>query len=229
MNKYTILKWEQLLLWLIPPILRKRAHFAWLNVLLTPIHTIYKETLYKMQHTGQVIYLEKVLNETFNPTKKYNPNLSMEQKRLRGLIYIDESNKPTIQYVYLHKEYFDPDPDPKLETPLLKLLRIPMLKVFNHEEYENKDNKPVYLAHRKDYTKVAYANFRVFIPEFLITTESKTKDLKTIITMKSRNDSVQKTEPITVATMEYHNLLYFYKLAGKSYESYSYNIPEEKG
>jgi hypothetical protein len=220
MNKYTILKWEKLLLWLIPPILRKRTHYDWLNVLLTPIHTIYNETLYKMQHTGQVIYLEKVLNETFNTSKKYDPNLSIEQKRLEGLIYIDESIKPTIQYVYLHKEYFDPDLHPELETPPLKLLRIPLLKIFKQYEYKNKDNKPVYLAHRKDYTKVAYANFRVFIPEFLIN--------KTIVIIPNRNDSAQKTEPITVATMEYHNLLYFYKLAGKSYESYSYSVPEQK-
>jgi hypothetical protein len=211
MNKYTILKWEKLLLWLIPPILRKKTHVDWLNVLLTPIQTIYEETLYKMQHTGQVIYLEKVLNETFNPTKTYDPNLSTEQKRLKGLIYIDESIKPTLQYVYLHKEYYAPN----------GTLMIPLLKIFKHDAYKNKDNKPVYLAHRKDYTKVSYANFRVFIPDFLITN-------KTIVIIPNRNDSVQKTEPITVATMAYHNLLYFYKLASKSYESYSYSVPEEK-
>ncbi|KQB39452.1 hypothetical protein [Flavobacterium aquidurense] len=203
--KYTVLKWEKLLLWLIPPILRKKTHFDWLDVLLTPLHTIYEEILYKMQHTGQVIYLEKVLNDTYNPTKIYNPNLSTEQKRLEELIYIDESVKPALQYVYLHKEYYEPD----------GTLMIPQLKVFKHEEYKNRNNKPVYLAHRTDYTTIAYANFRVFIPQSLIAN-------KTIVIDPNKDESVQ-SEAIKVANIEYHNLLNFYKLAGKSYESYSYS------
>ncbi|MEN2400597.1 hypothetical protein GKZ90_0012470 [Flavobacterium sp. MC2016-06] len=209
MNKYTILKWEKLLLWLIPPILRKKTHVDWLNLLLTPIRTIYEETLYKMQHTGQVIYLEKVLNETFNPAKNYNPNFSTEQKRLNELIYIDESVKPTLQYVYLHKEYYEPN----------GTLMLPQLKIFKHEEYTNRNNKPVYLAHRKDYTTIAYANFRVFIPENLITSG-------VIVATPSGGESLQKTEAIKVATIEYQNLLNFYKLAGKSYESYSYSLDD---
>jgi hypothetical protein len=218
MNKYTVLKWEKLLLWLIPPILRKQNHFNWLYVLLTPIHAIYKETLYKMQHTGQVIYLEKVLNETFNITKSYDPNLSTEQKRLEELIYIDESVKPTLQYVYLHKEYYEPGqtlPDGTfVDGPLI----IPQLKIYQHVEYKNKNNKPAYLAHRNDYTKISYANFRVFIPESLIN--------KTVVVQPDENGS-QETEPIKVANIDFHNLLNFYKLAGKSYESYSYS-PEVK-
>ncbi|WP_394775426.1 hypothetical protein [Flavobacterium sp.] len=205
MNKYTVLKWEKLLLWLIPPILRKKTHVDWLDVLLTPLHTIYEEILYKMQHTGQVIYLEKVLNDTYNPTKIYNPNLSTEQKRLEELIYIDESVKPTLQYVYLHKEYYEPD----------GTLMIPQLKVYTNEEYKNRNNKPVYLAHRKDYTKITYANFRVFIPESLIVNGN--------IVIEPTKDGSVKTEAIKIANIEYHNLLNFYKLAGKSYESYSYS------
>lgn len=220
MNKYTILKWEKLLLWLVPPILRKKTHIDWLDVLLTPLYTIYEETLKKMQHTGQVIYLEKILNETFNLANKYDPNYTIKEKRSQGLIYIDESIKPTLQYVYLHKEYFDPDLHPELKTPPLKLLRIPLLKIFKQNEHKNKDNKPVYLAHRKDYTNIDYANFRVFIPETLIGNG-------TIITAASTDDSMQKTKAINIATIAYHNLLNYYKLAGKSYESYSYVIPIE--
>ncbi|WP_409415952.1 hypothetical protein [Flavobacterium sp. PS2] len=208
MNKYTVLKWEKLLLWLIPPILRKKTHVDWLNVLLTPLHTIYEETLYKMQHTGQVIYLEKVLNETYNPTKNYNPNLSIEEKRLEELIYIDESVKPTIQYVYLHKEYYEPD----------GTLMIPQLKVYTHDEYKKRNNKPVYLAHRKDYTQINYANFRVFIPESLIANNT--------ITVQPAKDQSVQTDAINVANMEYHNLLNFYKLAGKSYGTYSYSVKD---
>lgn len=206
MNKYTFLKWEKLLVWLIPPILRKKTHVDWLDVLLTPLHTIYEEMLYKMQHTGQVIYLEKVLNEAFNLTKNYNPNLSTEQKRVAELIYIGESVKPALQYVYLHKEYYAPN----------GTLLLPQLKVFKHEEYKNKNNKPVYLAHLNDYTTIAYANFRIFIPESLLAN-------RTIVAEPSTDSSNQKTEAIKVTTIEYQNLLNFYKLAGKSYESYSYS------
>jgi hypothetical protein len=205
MNKYTVLKWEKLLLWLIPPILRKKTHVEWLDVLLTPLHTIYEETLYKMQHTGQVIYLEKVLNETFNITKNYNPNLTIEQKRSEELIYIDESVKPTLQYVYLHKEYYESD----------GTLMIPQLKIYKHEDYKNKNNKPVYLAHLNDYTKISYANFRVFIPKSLLTNST--------IVVESDTEESQETEAIKVASIDFHNLLNFYKLAGKSYESYSYS------
>jgi hypothetical protein len=217
MNKYTILKWEKLLLWLIPPILRKKTHADWLNVLLSPIRSIYEETLYKMQHTGQVIYLEKILNETFNPTKTYDPNASTEQKRVDELIYIDESVKPTLQYVYLHKEYFEPDRILLDGTKVKGALMIPQLKVYTHDDYKkSKNNKPVYLAHRKDYTTLAYANFRVFIPESLI--------LSGAITIQpDKNGSVSKTAAIKVANIEFHNLLNFYKLAGKSYESYPYS------
>jgi hypothetical protein len=216
MNKYTILKWEKLLLWLIPPILRKRTHAQWLHVLLAPIRSIYEETLYKMQHTGQVIYLEKILNDAFNPSKYYDPNLTTEQKRLNELIYIDESVKPTLQYVYLHKEYYEPD----LNLPGGGIkkgeLLIPQLEVYKHNDYKNRDKKPVYLAHRKDYTTIAYANFRVFIPESLI--------LNGDIVIQSNGNSPQSpSAAIKIANIEYHNLLNFYKLAGKSYESYAYS------
>lgn len=211
MNKYTVLKWEKLLLWLVPPILRKKTHFDWLDVLLTPLRTIYEDILYKMQHTGQVIYLEKVLNETYNPTKNYNPNLTTKQKRLEKLIYIDESVKPTIQYLYLHKEYYEPKIKLQDETLVDGALMIPQLEIFTHTEF---NEKPVYLAHRKDYTQINYANFRVFIPESLILN-------RTITVQPSKDQSVQTTA-IKVANIEYHNLLNFYKLAGKSYETYTY-------
>lgn len=216
MNKYTILKWEKLLLWLIPPILRKKTHVDWLNFLLTPIRSIYEETLYKMQHTGQVIYLEKVLNETFNPAKNYNPNLSTEQKRFEELIYLDESVKPTLQDLYLHKEIYEPGI--LLSDGILVdgELMIPQLKIYKHKDYKNRNNKPVYLAHRNDYTKITYANFRVFIPESLIKNG-------TIFIQPNNNESSSATAAIKVANIEFHNLLNFYKLAGKSYESYAYS------
>lgn len=214
MNKYTILKWEKLLVWLIPPILRKKTHIDWLNVLLAPLHTIYEDILYKMQHTGQVIYLEKLLNDTFNPTKNYNPNLTTEQKKQNKLIYIDEPVKPSLQYVYLHKEYYNLITMPN-GTVKDGPIKIPQLKIYNHSEYKNSDNKPVYLTTVTDYAKTSYANFKVFIPKSLI-------DNYTIVAEPNTENSTQKTEAVRIASIEYHNLLNFYKLAGKSYENYTY-------
>jgi hypothetical protein len=167
-----------------------------------------------MQHTGQVIYLEKILNETFNPTKNYDPNASIDQKRSDDLIYIDESVKPTLQYVYLHKEYYEPDYFLENGTRVKGELLIPQLKIYTRPEYKYKKNKPVYLAHLKDYTSVAYANFRVFIPESLIKNG-------TFIIQPNKDQS--PSAAIKIANIEFHNLLNFYKLAGKSYETYAYS------
>ena len=48
---------------LLPTFLRKPQQTAFLNATIAPLETLYSETMYKMQHNGQVIYLEKVLNE----------------------------------------------------------------------------------------------------------------------------------------------------------------------
>lgn len=96
---------------------------------------------------------------------------------------------------------------------------IPQLKIFTHKEYKNRDNKPVYLAHRKDYTTVSYANFRVLIPENLIANQ-------TIISHQKKEEIVSNTEAINVTDRKYHDLLNFYKLAGKSYETYPYSAKD---
>ncbi|MFK7113476.1 hypothetical protein V3468_03370 [Flavobacterium oreochromis] len=164
MKKYTTIEWKKALLWLIPPLLRKRTHFDWLNVLLSPLKKIYEETLYKMQHTGQVIYLEKVLNETFNTSKTYNPNYSTKIKKDKALIFIDETIKPKHQYIYLHSEYEQ------------KKYIIPPKIYLNDEPEKNELLKPLYLVHKDD-SKVRYADFRVFIPNSISFMKSKYRDI----------------------------------------------------
>lgn len=182
MKKYTTIEWEKSLLWLIPPLLRKKMHYDWLHTLLSPLKRIYKETLYKMQHTGQVIYLEKVLNETFNANRSYNPNYSTREKKENNLIYIGETIKPTAQHIYLHREY---EEDGKIAP-----------KVFlNNEIQSSEDFKPLYLIHHNDH-KIKYADFRVFIPTSIEFIASK-----------------------------FHDILNFYKLAGKTYEFKFYDYP----
>ncbi|MEW5675595.1 hypothetical protein ABGT15_04725 [Flavobacterium enshiense] len=232
MKKYTVIKWEKLLLWLIPPILRKKTHYDWLNTLLSPIRAIYEETLYKMQHTGQVIYLEKVLNEAFNPERIYNPNYTVEQKKSHQLIYIEETVKPTLHFLYLHEEYLN--------------INIDKSFIYTYDELKSQGKKPLYLANKMDYTEMTYANFRVFIPEALnysppielYGNEVRLSDTGGVVYHRLTLEELSKklvfnSHPIAtkeingaieVHTAKYHDLLNFYKLAGKTYESYSYRV-----
>lgn len=230
MRNYTVIKWEKVLLWLIPPILRKQTHYDWLNVLMAPLRLLFEETLYKMQHTGQVIYLEKVLNEVFNPDKVYNPNYSTLEKRSNELIYIEDSLKPTLQFVYLHREYGDFNIAPK---------------VFMNQEINLQGKSPLYLASVTDYTEISYADFRVFIPDnlnldlshsssiqYYTRKEGKVEIDKSKLSLKEISDrlffkpheDLEKTFicPVEMHTAKYDNLLNFYKLAGKTYETYAY-------
>jgi hypothetical protein len=65
--------WAHLLLLLLPPHKRKPMRIAWLTVLLKPFVFIYESLMsyreradYAAAITGQTIYLQKYLNDTFN-------------------------------------------------------------------------------------------------------------------------------------------------------------------
>jgi len=58
---------------LLPPFLRKIKIIEWLKALVKPLIDLYAiffqyrtDTLYSLSFTGQVIYLEKLLNDTYN-------------------------------------------------------------------------------------------------------------------------------------------------------------------
>lgn len=84
---------------LLPTFLRKNKMLALLRAFVKPLDNIYKDTLYKMQHTCQVIYLEKVLNEWFNV-----PNYSALNHENSKKIYIEDAPKPPTKYIYLQQE-----------------------------------------------------------------------------------------------------------------------------
>jgi len=267
MKKYITVNWGKSLLWLLPPILRKQTHIIWLKTLLTPLKALYEDTLYKMQHTGQVIYLEKVLNETFNPGVVYNPNYTTEEKEFHKLIYIDETLQPKLKFVHKHNEYYLHTPEEHFEVPIyfsdengdltdiIKLDEegfLDPIELFTHHElvcekpcYSNV-NYPIYntyLATTEDYTKVAYANFRIMIPESL-NIESSFFDANTdgvidvlekaalqkitneIYFEKHHKEQKALSGAIEVRTPKFHQVVNFYKLAGKTYETYKYNISE---
>lgn len=75
----TNINWYLLINWLLPVRLRTSTVFAWLMALLTPVRqTLYgrfknfeRKAWYQLKYqTGQVAYLEFVLNEAFDPVLK---------------------------------------------------------------------------------------------------------------------------------------------------------------
>lgn len=210
------LDWNKLLLWLFPPTLRKKRHVVWMHTMLSPLFSLYQENLYKMQHSGQVMYLEKVLNEQFNTAISYNPNISLQDKIQQKYIYIAESLQPTIQHIYLHEEH-------RLgyEAPL----------VYRRNEVTVSSGKGLYLVETKDYTEMEYADFRILIPEALNIKEKltgvsgveKIQKLVNELYFEDRpNPQNSALAPVAVKTSKFHELLRFYKLTGKTYETYKY-------
>src|ERR1035437_5972871 len=67
--------YDRLLLWLLPPFLRKPVMLSWLTALITPIKSLYVDFVayaafsdYKLRGTGQVCSLIRVLNDRFDST-----------------------------------------------------------------------------------------------------------------------------------------------------------------
>lgn len=106
MYKYDIDYAKQRVL-LLPTFLRQNKIKAYLGVLIMPVKILYaefvkfkNETIYKITHNGQVVYLQKVLNDRFDRVQRriyitngfeFNPTF----------IYTHEEDKP----VYLGKKY----------------------------------------------------------------------------------------------------------------------------
>ena len=74
---------------------------AFLNSLFAPLHIIQAETLYKMQHTGKTIDLEKMLNEQYQVSGYDHQNHEDTKK-----IYIDDL--PDVERLYVWQD-LEPD------------------------------------------------------------------------------------------------------------------------
>lgn len=75
-NIYRI-DFDKLVVQLLPILLRKAAHVAWLRVLITPWVALHKSFTtkrgawrYQLTHTPQVFSLENVLNDHFDPAQR---------------------------------------------------------------------------------------------------------------------------------------------------------------
>ncbi|WP_264521212.1 hypothetical protein [Flavobacterium sp. N1994] len=94
----------------LPIKLRTIRTLAFFKAMVAPLQTIQQETLYKMQHNGTKIYLEKMLNETFNVSGYDNQNHEATK-----LIYIEDLPGIDKLYVWQNLEadssFFEDDGD----------------------------------------------------------------------------------------------------------------------
>lgn len=95
-SKYDI-NWKRLILWIIPEVLRKTLHVAWVVALIAPVVRLYfqfisfrNEIIYALTITPQVCYLEKALNDRFDSQQ-------------RGIYITDPEEKPGLP-LYLKVE-----------------------------------------------------------------------------------------------------------------------------
>ncbi len=229
-KKFFTINWSTFISTLLPPILRKRNQTEWVMSLLDPLQTLYEDILYRMQHNGQVIYIEKVLNEAFNPQRPYIPYLSTQQKANDNLIFISDSYRPSPQYVYLHSEILTG--------------RRPLKVYLNDREYDNvRDyNYFLSLASEVDFKSFEYFNFKINIPKILgeefqlqlaslesqLGGDNDTELRKDILKLKNTalhfrlNTEQANPNSIYVNTPRFHNLVNYYRIAGKSYETQQY-------
>jgi len=101
--------------------LRTRIRAQWLYVLISPVIGVYnvfrvwrKEKLYQMNHNSQVIYLEKVINDKFDPgirgitvrnTELLEPVWHYDPVEQRPVYYYDEQQEASV--IFHDPEVFD--------------------------------------------------------------------------------------------------------------------------
>jgi len=231
-RKYTQIDWERVIIMLCPPVLRKQKQLLWLQVLLKPLTSIYEETLYRMQHNAQVVYLEKVLNEQFNKERTYSYFDTTNEKAVKGLIFIDDADRPQVQYLYTHEEIDN---------------GLPAIITFTQNPEEERSFRNfLYLASDLDLSSTEYFNFRINIPvDILENNESLQNQLRGLdavamtVQEKQRmteamNDKLifeeghpfsSHPDAVNIKTPQFHKEVNFYKVVSRSYETRKYVVP----
>ena len=97
---WSTVDFKKLILLLLPTFLRKSRTIAFLNSTLKPLENLHKNILYKMQHDGRTIYLEKLLNEYFS-VPNYDTNNHDGTKK----VFIDDI--PALPKLYIHQDEED--------------------------------------------------------------------------------------------------------------------------
>ena len=76
-SSHYAISFERLIAHLLPTFLRTPSLLAYVGALIAPINTLWRaltkyrtDTLYRVTHTGQVVYLQKVLNDRFDKAER---------------------------------------------------------------------------------------------------------------------------------------------------------------
>lgn len=100
MSRIFDINYNTLIRWLVPVALRAPVTLAWLGVLCWPIIKLYQvfsrnrsANLYRLQITGQVCFLEKMLNDRYDPAER-RIYISEATERPPLYLYQDAENKP---------------------------------------------------------------------------------------------------------------------------------------
>lgn len=136
---------------LLPMKMRRLNLVLFLNVLTLPLGYLVAQILYKMQHDGRVIYLEKVLNEAFDM-----PGYSAASHESSKIIYIASGEMPDETYLFQMNEPDDP--------PFVGL------------DANINDGDDVWLYTQEE-LDAQYNDFRVVVPMALQEFENKIKNL----------------------------------------------------
>ena len=120
------LNYKLLINMLLPHSICSDRQIAWLDVLLTPVKRLYVEFLsyrqqvnYRVEHTSQVVYLKKVLNDQFD---KVDKRIGISDGSKYDSVYIfrtDEKKPKYLQKIYLydHLAYGDTGADFLVHIP----------------------------------------------------------------------------------------------------------------
>lgn len=107
--------WNTLVTVFLPIWWRKTIHIAWLNLLVSQVKAMHTDflnyrtdILYKINYNGQICYLQKALNDKFDPLNgiyidnvaDITPPYIYRHAELKQTLYIHKRWKSTITYVF---------------------------------------------------------------------------------------------------------------------------------
>jgi hypothetical protein len=117
---------DRLLVWLLPPFLRKIRMVSWLRALITPIYVMYVEFIafadnanYRLRGTGQVCSMQRVLNDRFD-TSLRRISIIDGERYARQFIFTTAENKPIYLgtvFIYDKDDYEDSGVDFTVQVP----------------------------------------------------------------------------------------------------------------
>src|SRR5690554_3494937 len=104
MNSIYNINWFRLVKMLILPVVNKPTLSAFINSSLAPIRTNYDAFLsfkedaeYRVQHNGQICYLQKMLNDKFDHSLR-RIRVQNVQPKERLWLYYEQEDKPVFFY-----------------------------------------------------------------------------------------------------------------------------------